>query len=220
MEGDHIDVNSLTHAPALVRVAIGAVGGVCAVILDVIFGPVSAAPLVGWDALALIYLGLTWSLIWPLDAEQTGRRAIRHDPTRAVSGVLLLIAALASLVAVGAVLFGASRTSGSGEVLRVALGVGSVVVSWAVVHTVYTLRYATAYYGGPGDGVDFHQPSRPTYRDFAYLAFAIGMTSQVSDTPLAGTLTRRTALFHALVSYLLGTVTLAATVNLIAGLSQ
>jgi uncharacterized membrane protein len=210
----------LTNASALVRVAIGAVGGVCAAVLDVIFGPANAAPLVGWDALALIYLGLTWWLIWPLNAGQTAHRATRHDPTRAVSYVLLLIAALASLLAVGAVLFGASRSRGTAEVLRVALGVGSVVVSWAVVHTIYTLRYATTYYSDPNGGLKFHQPDPPSYHEFAYVAFTIGMTFQVSDTALTTTVIRRTALFHALMSYPLATVILAATVNLIVGLSR
>jgi uncharacterized membrane protein len=174
----------LTQAPALARVAIGAVVGVCAAVLDVIFGPTKAAPLVGWDALALSYLGLTWWLIWPLNAGQTARRATRHDPTRAVSYVLLLTAALASVLAFGFVLLGASRSSGTAEVLRVGLGIGSVVVSWAVVHSVYTLRYATTMYSDPSGGINFNQTQPPCYRDFAYMAFTLGMTFQVSDTAL------------------------------------
>ena len=31
-------------------------------------------------------------------------------------------------------------------------------------------------------GVDFNGVDEPDYRDFAYLAFTIGMTYQVSDT--------------------------------------
>jgi uncharacterized membrane protein len=209
----------LTHAVALVRVAIGAVVGLCAALLDVSFGPTEAAPLVGWDALALTYLGLTWWLIWPLNPGRTAQRATRHDPTRAVSYVLLLTAALASVLALGLVLFGASRSSGTAEALRVALGVGSVVVSWVVVHTVYTLRYATMWYSDSG-GIRFHQTQPPCYRDFAYVAFTVGMTFQVSDTALTTSTIRRTALFHALTSYPLGTLILAGTVNLITGLRR
>lgn len=215
-----VKTNALTNAPALVRVAIGAVAGVCTATLEVMFGPTNAAPLVGWDTLALVYLGLTWTLIWPLDSTQTARRAIRHDPTRVVSSALLLVAAVASLLAVGAVLFGASRTKGTAEVLRVGFGVASIVTSWATVHTVYTLRYATTHYTHPRGAVDFNQPDPPTYRDFAYLAFTIGMTFQVSDTPLTTSTMRRTALAHALTSYLLGTATLAGAVNLVTGLRR
>ena len=215
------DDRSLTNVPALVRVAIAAVVGAAAATLQVLFGPGSAAPLVGWDALALTYVCLTWWRIWPLDAEQTARRATRHDPTRTVAYALLVAAALASLVAVGAVLFGATRSKGTAEVLRVALGVGSVAVSWALVHTTFTLHYARSYYTDHGGcGVDFNQEEPPRYSDFAYLAFTIGMSFQVSDTSLTTTTIRRVALFHALISYLLGTTILAATVNLIAGLSR
>jgi len=94
------------------------------------------------------------------------------------------------------------------------------VLSWAVVHTVYTLRYAAAYYGEPAGGIGFNGGEPPSYRDFAYLAFTIGMTFQVSDTALQTTALRRTALRHALLSYLFGTGILAVTINLVAGLRR
>jgi uncharacterized membrane protein len=46
------------------------------------------------------------------------------------------------------------------------------------------------------------------------------MTFQVSDTDLKTPTIRRTALRHALLSYLFGAVILAATVNLVAGLGS
>jgi uncharacterized membrane protein len=212
---------SMTNVPALARVAVAAVAGAVAATLQALFGPPAVAPLVGWDALALTYVCLTWWRIWPLDAEQTARRATRHDPTRTISYTLLIVAALASLIAVGAVLFQATHSKGTAEILRVALGVGSVVVSWALVHTTFALHYARTYYSDHGGcGVDFNQSEPPRYTDFAYLAFTIGMSFQVSDTPLTTTDVRRVALFHGLLSFLLGTVILAGTVNLIAGLSR
>jgi uncharacterized membrane protein len=187
---------------------------------DLVLGPPRAAPLVGWDGLVLTYVVLTWWLIWPLNAGQTEHRATRYDPTRAVSYVLLMSAALASLVAVGAVLFEAGRSHGRGELGRVGFGIASVVLSWTIVHTVYTLRYATSHYSNPDGGVDFNQRALPTYRDFAYLAFTVGMTFQVSDTALTNSNIRRTALLHALSAYALDTVIVASTVNLVAGLSH
>ena len=211
----------LTFAPALTRVAIGVAVGVCVGVGDVFFGPPMAAPLVGWDGLALTYLCLTWWLIWPLSPGQTALRATRHDPTQAVSYLLLTTAAMASLLAVGVVLFQAKRAGGvDDEIQRVGFGVASIVMSWAMVHTVYALRYATIHYSSSNGGVDFNEPEPPSYRDFAYLAFTIGMTFQVSDTPLRNPIMRRTALLHALMAYALVTVILAATVNLIAGLSH
>ena len=89
-----------------------------------------------------------------------------------------------------------------------------------MVHTVFALRYASLYYRESKRGADFHDPDAPEYGDFAYLAFTIGMTYQVSDTDLTTKSMRHAALRHALLSYLLGTVVIAATVNLAAGLAH
>jgi uncharacterized membrane protein len=106
--------------------------------------------------------------------------------------------------------------------VEIGLGAGSVVVSWLVVHTIFTLKYARPYYGGDSreGGVDFENDVRPPYSDFAYLAFTIGMTFQVSDTDLQSAAFRRLALRHALLSYLFGAVILAATINLVAGIAS
>jgi uncharacterized membrane protein len=68
--------------------------------------------------------------------------------------------------------------------------------------------------------VDFNEDDAPDYRDFAYLAFTIGMTFQVSDTTLQTSEIRRTALRHALLSYVFGAVVIATTINLVAGLGK
>jgi uncharacterized membrane protein len=125
-----------------------------------------------------------------------------------------------SLVAVGLVIARAGNSSGSAETMQAALSLASVVLSWTVVHTVFALRYASLYYHGTDGGLDFNQDTPPRFSDFAYVAFTIGMTFQVSDTELTTPEVRGTALRHALLSYLFGSVILAATINLIAGLAR
>jgi uncharacterized membrane protein len=44
------------------------------------------------------------------------------------------------------------------------------------------------------------------------------MTYQVSDTSIGSKRVRRTALYHAYMSYLFGTVVVAMTINIVAGL--
>ena len=58
----------------------------------------------------------------------------------------------------------------------------------------------------------------PVYLDFAYLALTIGMTFQVSDTDPTHKRVRRSALHHALLSYVFGTVIVAITVSSVAAL--
>jgi uncharacterized membrane protein len=181
-------------------------------------GSVAMGALAGWDTAAVLYIAWLALVVLRRDAEQTARRATTTDPNRVATDAILLTAAVASLVAVGFLLTGA-RTAEE-ELPRAGLGLASVVLSWAVVHTVYTLRYAAAYYGEPAGGIGFNGSEPPSFRDFAYLAFTIGMTFQVSDTALQSTAMRRIALRHALLSYLFGTGILAVTINLVAGLRR
>jgi uncharacterized membrane protein len=134
--------------------------------------------------------------------------------------VILLTASVASLASVASVIAAAGPSSGINPVMASALGATSVVLSWGLVHIVFTARYARLYYTGPDGGIDFNEPDPPCYTDFAYLAFTIGMTYQVSDTDLQTKPIRRTALRHALLSYLFGAVIIAATINLLAGLAK
>jgi uncharacterized membrane protein len=122
---------------------------------------------------------------------------------------------------VGLVLVRAGDSNDLSKGLLVGLSVASIVLAWSVVHTVYSLRYAKLYYEGTAGGVDFNAKEAPCYIiDFAYLALTIGMTFQVSDTNLKTTSIRRTALRHALLSYAFGTLIIATTINLVAGLTK
>lgn len=196
--------------------AVGLLVGVPVAVL----APAGYGVLAGWDAAALVYMAWVWLTVWRMDAEDTARYGVRTDPTRPLTDAVLLGAAVASLVAVGYVLVRAGHSRGATELAQVGLGVASVGLSWALVHTVFTLMYARIYYTGADGGVDFKQEQPPRYSDFAYLAFTIGMTFQVSDTELCSTAMRRAVMRQALLSYLLGTGILATTVNLVATLSS
>ena len=96
----------------------------------------------------------------------------------------------------------------------------SVVLSWAMVHTMFMLRYARLYYASTEECIDFSGPDRPTYGDFAYFAFTVGMTYQVSDTTVSGSAIRRTVLRHSLLAYLFGTGIVAGAVGLVTSLGS
>jgi uncharacterized membrane protein len=179
-----------------------------------------AAPLIGWDILAVTFSGWVWFTIWRLDAEATASHAKREEPSRDAADLVLLGAAIASLAAVGVVLFGAGSASGNLKYIEAGLAVISVGVSWTLVHTVFTLKYARLYYSGTPGGIDFNEADAPDYADFAYLSFTIGMTFQVSDTNIESKQIRRTALRHAWLSFPLGTVIIATAINLVSGLAK
>ncbi|HEY2551553.1 MAG TPA: DUF1345 domain-containing protein [Streptosporangiaceae bacterium] len=200
------------------RLGVSAAVGLAAAGLTVAFASWRYAVAVGWDATAGFFTMSVWMSIWPLDAEMTAHRATSEDPSRATSDVLTLGAAVASLAAVVIVLVRAHAATGADRAGLAALGLVTVAASWLTVHTIFTLRYAQLYYEEPAGGIDFHQSERPAYRDFAYVALTIGMTFQVSDTEMVSTRVRSAVLQHALLSYLFGSIILAAAINLIAGL--
>lgn len=178
--------------------------------------PWSVASCAGWDGVAVAFLGLTWTHILGNNPTETERHASVEDSSRTASDVLLLVACVASLVAVGLVLVESSHETGLDKGLLIAMGISSVTLAWITVHTVFTLHYARLYYGSnPPDGIDFHADDKPNYRDFAYVALTIGMTFQVSDTDLTTKAIRQTAIKHALLSYLFGAVIVAFTINIV-----
>jgi uncharacterized membrane protein len=178
------------------------------------------APLAGWDLAAVVFSVWAWAPIAFFDSAQTAAHATREEPGRTATGIIVVVAALASLAAVGVIVAQAHSSKSGGQGLVAGFAVVSVALSWLAVHTLFTLRYARLYFTGPDGGVNFNQKAAPRYLDFAYLAFTIGMTFQVSDTDLQSPAIRATALRHSLLSYLFGAVILASTINLIAGLGS
>lgn len=197
--------------------AAGVVGGAVTGLL----GQWSYAPLVTWDVAALVFSMWVWAIMVPATSAVTASHATREDPGRTQTDLIVVVAAMASLIAVGFVLVQASTAHGHTRDWLAALGVFSVLLSWFAVHTLFALRYASLYYAGKPGGINFNQKAPdPRYLDFAYVAFTLGMTFQVSDTDLETPAIRATALRQAFLAYLLGAVVLGATINLIAGLAS
>jgi uncharacterized membrane protein len=209
------------YAPAMRRAVIVSAVGLTVIVVLVWFLPWGLAVVVGWDAAALGLLVSIWPIILRADAAHAAQLARREDETRGTATVLLLGASVASLLGVGLALHLAGEESGSPRVLLIGVAVLTVVVSWTVVNTVYTLRYADLHFSSRGGGIAFGDPDGqepPTYRDFAYVAFTIGMCYQVSDTTVRDRRIRSTVLSHAFLSYVFGVVIVAGSVNFIGGL--
>lgn len=202
------------------RVEVAAGFGLLAALLVAWFVPWQLTLLVAWDVTAVLVVAAVWLSIGGFTPAETKEFAMREDDTRAGTHLLLLGAALVSLVGVVLAFVKANQGAHHDEVLLEAFGVATIVCSWFLVHTVFALRYAHVYYTEPVGGIDFKSAGRedPDYLDFAYTAFTVGMTFQVSDTDITRREMRRQVLRHALVSFLFGAVILATTVNVIASL--
>jgi uncharacterized membrane protein len=205
------------HGAAGRRVLVSFAAGLAAFALAWIATPWQAAALIGWNVAATVFILWVWLIVRGMDGAATAKHAVIEDLSRRTAELVLIFASVISLIGVGLSLLQASDTGGLARAMIVGVASVCVILSWATVHTVFTLRYARLYYAG-GGGIDFNEDRAPGYMDFAYLAFTIGMTYQVSDTSIGSKMVRRTALHHAYMSYLFGTVVVAMTINVVAGL--
>ena len=208
------------HAPAMHRAVTVLVVGLASGFAFLPYAPWELAIVAGWDAAAATFLGSVWHLIVRSDGPDTARLAAREDDTHASATLLLVAVCMASLLGVGFVLGLAGDRTGALRATLIIVAAATVALSWSVINTIYTLHYAHLYYGSAADGIEFNMGAAtpPSYRDFAYLAFTVGMTYQVSDTALSNTQIRRTVLWQAILAYLFGVVIVAGAINLMAGL--
>jgi uncharacterized membrane protein len=154
-------------------------------------------------------------VLWPMTADSTQDNAMRENYRPHVEELLVAAAAFGSLTLIVVLLvIGNSGTRN----FAAAIGLVGLFLAWAMLHLLYAARYAYLYYSEPVGGIDFNSNDQPSYRDFFYFSYNLGMTYQVSDTDVSSTAIRSVVLRHCLLSYLFGTVILAATINLVAGL--
>jgi uncharacterized membrane protein len=200
----------------LISLAAGVLAG-----LAVAFFVPELSVLAAWTVACGLLLAWVWRICWGRDAAGTKQAAEDENRSR-LTDVWVVLAALVSLGAVVVALVRSSSQQDATGVATVLLSVLAVVLSWALVNTVFAFKYARLYYIDEPDseGIDFKQNEPPAYSDFAYLAFTVGMSFAVPEAEPTSTRTRRVALMHALLSYLFGTGVLAVAINLVTNLGQ
>jgi uncharacterized membrane protein len=178
-----------------------------------------------YDAAAVGMLCTYWWKIWRADAAETKRHAAADDPGRNVAAFIVLIGVVFGFVSALSILGRGPRGEPAGhDVLIDALGFGAVIAGWFLIHMTFLFRYAHLYYRdrdrdpGSDRGLTFPGGEPPNDFDFAYFAFVIGMTFQVSDVQITSRNIRRLVLAHGLVSFGYSTAILALVVNIVSGL--
>lgn len=198
---------------ALVRLLAAVAAGLVAATLGT-FASVALGTLVGIAVAATTFVVLGWLALWRLDADATRQNARREDFRPVLNEVVIGGAALAGLAAIVALLVAGGSHAGGLEAAIAAVG---ALMSWAALQLLYATHYAFLYYASdtPG-GIDFNSSEPPSYRDFLYVAYNLGMTYQVSDTAVTSSAIRSVVLRHCLLSYVFGLLILATTINLVA----
>lgn len=180
--------------------------------------------LITWIAIALTIILLDWVVIFKAHPREVRKIASLEDSSRVIIFLFVLGASLVSLVAIYLLLKSSKGVSEDTAAGYVILAMVAVIVSWWLVHTVFTLRYAHLYYTFTGErkiigGLEFPGDTKdPDYLDFVYFSFVIGMTFQVSDVEISSRHIRRLTLMHALISFAFNTAIVALSINVISGL--
>lgn len=218
-------VSLLCRPDARQRLALGLAAGAAAFFILRGHLRFASAGIAAWDAFAVVILALDWVIILATPQHKIREIAQKQDLSRFIVFLFVVITACAALFAVGFLV--SLKNSPTGHfVLHLVLTLVTVVVSWTLVHTVYSLRYAHAFYGDsdePGvnrhaGGLIFPGNRPPDYFDFAYFSFVVGMTCQVSDVQITSRRMRRITLFHGVLSFGFNTLILALLINIISGL--
>lgn len=179
-----------------------------------------ARVLVSWNGGAILFL--VWVFVWMsgCSAEQLYMKYKEEDETAALILVVVTCAALLSLVAIILLLSTVRQVAGTERALHIGLAALTVVTSWLLVPTMFTLHYADAFYSASDDDrpLLFPQTLRPVFWDFAYFSFTIAAACQTADVSTANTSIRKTVLAHSVIAFVFNASILGFAVNISAGL--
>lgn len=184
-----------------------------------------AVILLTWISFAMVIIIMDWIIIMSSHPREVRKIAKLQDSSRTF---LFLFVIAASVASFGAIVFLLKSSKGHGATVNehILLAISAVVVSWWLLHTIFTLRYAHLYYdtdkddgsARQGGGLQFPGDEEPDYLDFVYFSFVLGMTFQVSDVEIASKEIRRLAWMHGLLSFAYNTAILALSINVISGM--
>jgi len=181
---------------------------------------VLARVLASWNGGAILFL--VWVFVWMsgCSAEQLYMKYKEEDETAALILVVVTCAALLSLVAIVLLLSTVKQVAGAERALHIGLAALTVMSSWLLVPTMFTLHYANAFYSASDDErpLLFPQTLRPVFWDFAYFSFTIAAACQTADVSTANTSIRKTVLAHSVIAFVFNASILGFAVNISAGL--
>jgi uncharacterized membrane protein len=179
--------------------------------------------MIGWDTFCLVTIILCWITFSVTTSQQIRELAKAQDSSRVIIFIIVLISTFASFLAV-VLLIVSKNGHKSEEAFHLTISIAGMILSWVLIHTIFTLRYAHIFYDNDKErpeehaaGLEFPGEKKPDYLDFAYFSFVLGMTFQVSDVQVTSKRLRRLALLHGILAFGYNTIMIALTINLIAG---
>ncbi len=200
----------------------GAVGALTASLVPGVDSVVGRC-LAGWNVGVWMYLAWTgWTM---MHSDQAHLKRVAIAQAEGATTVLVVVA-LGALASFGAIFMelATAKTGGPREALpHVLFTLSTVVGSWLLVPTLFSLNYASLYHVSAGDDNGLNFPDQatdfePDYSDFLYFSFTIAVASQTADVAISTRPMRRLVLLQSVLSFVFNTTILAFTVNIAASL--
>ncbi|MEJ8835297.1 DUF1345 domain-containing protein [Ramlibacter sp. AN1133] len=204
-------------------VASAAVGAVLFGALRAVLPATNASiALLAWNAGALLYLGLAWHAMTGAHVQALRKRAVQEDEGRLAILLLVVLAALAVLLAVGSQLAQVKNLHGPARALHTALAALTVLTSWLFTQVLFAQHYAHDFYAarvhGGVDPLLFPGTPEPGYGDFFHFACVIGTSAQTADISFNGSGLRGVGTLHCIVAFFFNATLLALSINIAAAL--
>ena len=170
---------------------------------------------IGWDAGVVLYLCAVYWLIVRSEVSHIREHAAKDDEGRVA---ILALTVAATLVSLAAIVVQLGQGGGQSAPPQLMFAIGTILLSWGFVHSIFALHYAHEFYGEKpaAGGLKFPGNNKPDYLDFVYFSFVVGMTFQVSDVAVTNKWIRRSVAAHGVLSFFFTTTVVALTVNMAA----
>jgi len=178
-----------------------------------------------WVIFAFCFICIDWVVLITRPIPEIREKAVSDDGSVVYVSIMVIIACFASMITVLLLMISKEHHD---HWLFVPVSIGAMLLSWVMVHTIFTFHYAHRYYDNgdgkkhddtkPAEGLQFPGDENPDYIDFAYFSFVIGCTFQVSDVVITSRKIRRIVLLHGLLAFALNTFVVALTINFIGSL--
>lgn len=181
-----------------------------------------------FDLAAAVFLASLAPLLSDSDSATMRRHARENDANR----VLLLLFTSLLTVVVMAAIAGELHGAQAGDGLAIGKLVLTLFLIWLFAQIVYALHYAHMFYSEPSEGGEkadgrrddghrgglvFPGTDTPTYSDFCYFAFTLGMTFQTSDVEITRPAIRRIVMLHSFAAFIFNIGVIAFTINALGG---
>lgn len=204
-----------------------AIGVVCAFALPATWDA-SIRALIGWNLAICVYMVEVAIKMSKATAASIRHRAAELDEGRNIVLILTILAVVAAIGAVVALLGAANAAKDIAKTRYLGLAIATIATSWTFIHLVFAHHYAHEFFLerdsekqlAPADrgGLRFPGDQPPTFGDFLYFSFVIGVACQTADVSISSRPMRRLATTHCILAFVFNTTILALTINIAAGL--